>query len=263
MRAEIGVQPPLRVTTDEFDPPILLRFASRSGSLNQALDCDHPNLNLEDEVRDGCQTYYASEQARPGVHRAARADVDVEQPSPADVHSSSGNLLDAPDCVAAKTGDVTSMAKGLHDRFETPCVDNNWIEFRNAILNDQPLPNDPRYVTLIVTNFGAFGGSGSTVVPVEVHAGFYVTGWFHQQSAVGCPENDPPPPPACQWPTPPFPYPVPVDTSDPDCDPASNRNKGNAWGYFVTTVLPVPGGIVSHERCEFGELGTCAARLVE
>jgi hypothetical protein len=264
VRIQVGLTPPLRVTTSEFDPPIMLRFASRSGSLNQALDCDHPNLNLDDEVRDGCQTFYGRNLRDLQCSGGGGPTWTGSNLPPPTFIPPSGNLLDAPDCVAAKTGDVTSMAKGLHERFETPCVDNNWIEFRNAILNDQPLPNDPRYVTLIVTNFGAFSGSGATVVPVEVHAGFYVTGWFHQQSAVGCPENDPPPPPACAWPAPPFGFPVvPPNPSDPDCDPAHNNNKGNVWGYFVTTVLPVPGGIVSHERCEFGELGTCAARLVE
>jgi hypothetical protein len=258
VRVEVGLQPPLRVTQSEFDPPILLRLASRSGSLNQALDCDHPNITLEDEVRDGCQTYYKKNERDLVCSGNGGPTWTSSNLPPSTFIPTSGNLMDSPDCVAAKTGDVTSMAKGLHDRFEAApasCPPNHWVEFRDALLNQQPLPSDPRYVTLIVTNFGAFSGSGATVVPVEFHAGFYITGWFHQQTAVGCPDNDLPPPPGCPtWPS---------DDGSAGCDPASNANKGNVWGYFVTAVLPVPGSIVSEVRCEFGELGTCAARLVE
>jgi hypothetical protein len=258
VRVEVGLQPPLRVTQSEFDPPILLRLASRSGSLNQALDCDHPNINLEDEVRDGCQTFYKVNKRDLLCSGGGGPTWTSSNLPPSTFLPASGNPLDSPDCVAAKTGDVTSMAKGLHDRFEGPpanCPPNHWVQFRDAYINQQPLPSDPRYVTLIVTNFGAFSGSGSTVVPVEVHAGFYVTGWFHQQTAVGCSDNDLPPPPGCPtWPN---------SDGSAGCDPASNANKGNVWGYFVTAVLPVPGSIVSEERCEFGELGSCAARLVE
>ena len=156
------------------------------------------------------------------------------------------------------------MAQGLHDRFEMPCVENNWIEFRNAILNDQPLPNDPRYVTLIVTNFGAFSGSWSRPsCPSRCMPASMSPGWFHQQSANGCPENDPPPAPGVPWRHHRSRSWFLWTRAIPTAIPPSNRNKGNVWGYFVTTVLPVPGGIVSHERCEFGELGTRAARLVE
>src|SRR5262249_45255770 len=120
-------------------------------------------------------------------------------------------------------------------------------------------------VSLIVTNFGAFSGAGSTIVPVEFHAGFYVTGWFQANAAKGCADNDPPPPPGCPGPPngtydPTKPPPVP---NTPECHPKPNKNKGNVWGYFVTIVPSVPGSIVSEERCVFTELGTCAARLVE
>ena len=54
----VGLQKPLQLE-NPLDPPFLLRFASKSGSLNQALDCDAAPLNLEDEVRDGCETEYA------------------------------------------------------------------------------------------------------------------------------------------------------------------------------------------------------------
>ena len=39
---------------------------------------------------------------------------------------------------------------------------------------------DPRIVFVIVTPFGAFGGSGSTTVPVVRFATFYITGWTGQ-----------------------------------------------------------------------------------
>ena len=112
-------------------------------------------------------------------------------------------------------------------------------------------------MTLIVTNFGAFSGSGSTRrARSEFHAGFYVTGWFHQQPARTAARTT-----TCRLRR--CARAGRNDTAATAATRLRTQNKGNAWGYFVTTVLPVPGSIVSEVRCEFGELGTCAARLVE
>ena len=232
VHVQVGLEPPLRVTTNG-EPPIRLRFASKSGSLNQALDCDAPNRNLDDEVRDGCKTYYQ-----------ANTRNDVCDPPwtgsslpPATYTPPSGNLNDAPDCIAAKTGDVTAMAKGLHDRFENPCTPNNWPT------NGGPVPDstDPRWVILVITDFTAFSGSGAEVVPITKFAGFYVTGYFHQQSATGCTG----------------------DTYPPGVNPNANSSKGDVYGYYVTDVPNLPGALPSTDYCIFNDVGVCIAVLTQ
>jgi hypothetical protein len=145
------------------------------------------------------------------------------------------------------------MAKGLHDRFETPCSPNNWEKYRQQ--GTLPPDTDPRWVTLVVTNFTAFSGQGVTVVPIRVFAGFYVTGYFHAQTATGCPDDDLPPPPACaSW---------PLDNGSAACDPDNNKQKGNVWGYFVTNVILDQTGQPDEELCAFNEIGICVAILTE
>ena len=52
----VGLNKPLQIQ-DPLVRPFLLRFASKSGSLNQALDCD-AGIVFKDEIADGCQTTY-------------------------------------------------------------------------------------------------------------------------------------------------------------------------------------------------------------
>ncbi len=242
LSVEVGLQPPLHVTSNG-EPPILLRFASKSGSLNQALDCDKSPRNLADEVATGCMTYYKVNK-RNGACDPPWTNSTLP---PATFVPPSGNLADSPDCVAAKTGDVTAMAQGLHARWENPpppavaCPPNNWPK------SGGPLPdsNDPRWVILVVTNFAAFSGSGAEVVPVTKFAGFYVTGWFQGSGGSlpdGCPTNDPPPNGA---------------------SPTSKSVKGDVWGYFVTDVPNLPGALASDELCAFNEVGLCVPVLTQ
>jgi hypothetical protein len=251
IRVDVGVEPPLRLAQSASEPPILLRFASKSGSLNQALDCDKAPQTLAEEVRDGCQTFYSDD--NPTEDCSAWPGSSLP---PNDFGPSVPPALD-PNCIAAKTGDVTAMAKGLHDRFEAPCSPNNWETYRST--GKEPPDDDPRYVTLIVTNFAGFSGSGATVVPIRYFAGFYITGYFHMQSANGCttpaPPDDLPPPPLCaSWPN---------DNGSAGCDPSHNSQKGNVWGYFVTTVKLVPGAKEGPRSCAFDELGACIAILTQ
>ena len=98
------------------------------------------------------------------------------------------------------------MAKGIHQRWEidangaTYCPDNNWA---NIAAGGDPT-GDPRLVTLVVADYGAFAGNGqnAAIVPITMFAGFYVTGWFvagGNQGTNGCPSlptgtaNDLPP----------------------------------------------------------------------
>lgn len=246
----VGLRPPLRVA-NAGDPPILLRLASKSGSLNQALDCDASPRALDDEVRDGCKTQYAVNER----------DGDCSGWTPSDLPPATFTPVPIPDCIQAKTGDVTAMAKGLHDRFEAPytssggCPPNNWLTLRSQ--GTLPPPTDPRWVSLIVTNFSAFSGQGATVVPITKFAGFYVTGWFvggGGQGTQGCSANDLPPPPLCPtWPD---------SNGKAGCDPSNNAQKGNVWGYFVTEVILGNTG-PSDELCLFNEVGLCFAVLTQ
>jgi hypothetical protein len=254
VQIDVGIAPPLK-PAEAGEPPILLRFGSKAGSLNQMIDCDF-KAQPADEIRDGCQQSYQINR------RGGSCPPWLKNNLPYDPDKSYSETPFPPDCVEANPGDVTSMATGLQARFVTPapprvgCPPNRWQEFR--LQGKLPPDNDPRYVTLTVTDFGQFDSSGLAVVPVRVFAGFYITGWFESSQVDTCADNDPPPPPICgtksQWPPP-----------DPDtvdgCDPAHKDNQGNVWGYFVTNVIEAPAGSESQELCEFDELGICLGVL--
>ena len=244
VNVRIGLQPPLRVAATVTEPPILLRIASKSGSLNQALDCDHAPRTLADEVRDGCLTYYQPN-TRPNE---VCPPWTINNLPPATYVPPSGNLNDAPDCIAVKTGDVTAMAQGLHDRWENPpppavaCPPNNWPK---KVGDPIPDSTDPRWVVLVVTDFTAFSGQGDRVVPITKFAGFYVTGWFQGPGGslpTGCSTNQAPPNGVL---------------------PTAKSVKGDVWGYFVTDVPNLPGATVSNEFCAFNEVGLCLAVLTQ
>jgi hypothetical protein len=249
VHVEVGLLPPLHVTSAD-EPPILLRFASKSGSLNQALDCDASPRTLAVEVAEGCHTQYAVNER----------DGDCSGWTTSNLPPATFVPDPIPDCIQAKTGDVTAMAQGLHDRFEVPypvggCPPNNWRTFRDQ--GTLPPPTDPRWVSLVVTDFSAFSGQGASVVPITKFAGFYVTGWFvgaGGQGTQGCAQNDLPPPPLCPtWPD---------SNGSAGCDPSTNAQKGNVWGYFVTNVILGPAG-TSNDLCAFNEVGLCVAVLTE
>jgi hypothetical protein len=142
-------------------PPVRLRVIG--GSQNQSLDCDPAVSNLRGELAGGCSPSY-------------RPHESTDPPCP----DSPSVLWARPnppawDCVAAQTGNATNqIAQGLNLRVfgtstPTSCTQpNHWPNWE---------PGDPRIIFVIVTPFGAFGGSGSTTVPVVRFAAFYMTGW--------------------------------------------------------------------------------------
>lgn len=282
----VGLQRPLRLVPATNDP-FLLRFASKSGSLNQALNCDHSPLTLRDEVRDGCQTYYSLNYD----------DWDDNPATPytwADITCSAYGLNDlppnafvnnpSPNCVRAKTGDVTDMQKGLHDRFEDPCTPNYWpnknapqTEIDNFFLNHD-FSNDPRFITLIVTDITGFSGSGSENEPVKYFAGFYATGWDNGgPHANGCNRTD-------SYEINGLMQPLPANLNANDChpllatstnpapsrsEPCTSYNKskdnGDVWGHFVKFVVFSSIGNPSDDLCALTSdtAQTCVAVLVE
>ena len=132
IRVVVGLDKPLQIR-DPLGPPFLLRFASKSGSLNQALDCD-AGITFTQEIADGCQTRYRLNyynwDSDPSTPYTWQDILCSAYPSPSDLppptfEPPAGSV--APNCVAAKTGDVDAMRKGLFERFQSnpdPAADN-------------------------------------------------------------------------------------------------------------------------------------------
>jgi hypothetical protein len=250
----VGLNKPLEIR-DPLSPALLLRYASPTGSLNQALDCDK-GIPLKDEIEAGCQTSYALNYDNWDGNTATPktwADITCSAYGNGALPPDSTVNTPTPNCVAAKTGDVISFRQGLKARFETPCAPNNWpkdhpptghdpqddARIRDFFTN-YDFANDPRYVTLVITDITAFEGSGSTNVPVKYFAGFYATGWDVGPQNNGCPDNDP--------------HPLGF---------GHNKDDGDVWGHFVNIVIFSSMGKDNEALCNFDEVGTCIAVLVE
>ena len=219
----------------------MLRFASEdSPSLTQSIDCDVDSYTYPApfdsmpkdaaEIGYGCVTPYAVNETLD----CSDYDFGELPPDP------TPELDDATDCAESKQGQVNSLRQGLAARLESPCTPNRWPdppitdEKLNALVEN--FENDPRLVVLIVTEFAAFAGTGTTIVPIKYFAGFYITGWDN----ASCMDNDP--------------HPIFGTTYKPQLD------DGDVWGYFVTPVKP---GHASNDLCAFDELGSCVPVLVE
>jgi hypothetical protein len=262
VRVTVGLNKPLKIEPP-LNPPFLLRFASKSGSLNQALDCD-AGIVFKDEIAAGCKTRYRlnyfdwDEDGEFGTPYTWEDILCANYPSPSDLPPPTflpPAGTNAPNCVAAKTGDVVSMRQGLFERFQMnpdPAADNGcWPNNWPAIAADIPgwiesfgPKSDPRYVTLVITDFTAFTGSGAENVPVKYFGGFYATGWDIGPAGggnqTGCPsENDV--------------HPLGL---------SSTKDNGDVWGHFVNFVVPTEAD-PSDTLCNFNEIGTCVAVLVE
>lgn len=198
------------------DPPLVLRFQSQGGGgLTYAVDCGvdaaySGGNKLGYEVENGCANFFSLN------------DVDVcpdpANPSPTDcapVNSFSGSV-------------VGPIQQAMKARFVPGgiCDANNY---------PAPPDDDPRAVTLIVTDFSAWTGTGGTTqVPVVTFATFYITGWDGAPAAcIGI--NEPPPPNAI-----------------------SNGNSANVWGHFITYRT---NGMPSGKTCK-GTITPCVLALV-
>jgi hypothetical protein len=255
----VGVRKPLAIE-DPLTPPIVLRVASPSGSQNQAFDCDK-NVNFATEIEDGCQTTYGlnyDDWSVPEDDIKEWADILCETYDTGDLPPASISNNPAPICVAIETGDkIGPFRQGLRSRFETPdCYENNWPEDQppagrgpeddeaiKAFFRNHDFADDPRYVTLIITDYGAFSGQGSGQVPVKYFAGFYVTGWDVDGQVKPCLDNDP--------------HPWYGDKYRKSLD------NGDVWGHFINLVVFSSSGKADDELCNFDEIGNCIAVLVE
>lgn len=261
----VGLRPPLEQATLN-DEPALIRFASEDDpSLTQSIDCDIDSYKYPEpfdsmpggkdaaEIAYGCVTPYA---VNPTLNCSGYSNGDLP-PDPAP------SLEDAADCAQSKNGQVSSLRHGLAARFENPCTPNNWPEAPITPEKIQTLVDtfdtDPRLVTLIVTEFGAFDGGGARIVPIKYFAGFYVTGWDVSNTTDGCYGPGSPPEVDSPWNDP---HPI-YGSAYLSQNNKLHLDNGDVWGYFVTPVIPAPAGSASDELCAFDGLGTCLAVLVQ
>jgi hypothetical protein len=145
------------------DPVYTMRF-SGTGSQNQSVNCAAVNQgqNYAASLASGCAGTWAINPTLtcPGTTTPQ-------------------------DCISPATGNKENqVAKGMNERIlgaEKPSIctsPNHWHEFifTNGIPNVSA--TDPRVVTVFLTPYGSFGGSGaSSEFPIALFATFYVTGW--------------------------------------------------------------------------------------
>jgi Flp pilus assembly protein TadG len=173
-------------------------------------------------------------------------------------------------CIFTKTGNFPEeLVAGLQKRIlgaegVTTCPDddaefvrgrNYWNDANNNFdaTDKYAFPHfhaeDPRVVTLFVTEYDSFSGSGNTQLPIVDFGVFYITGWgkivaggtrLDGPTVDPCPGNDEPP-----------------------ALLNSGQNGGVVWGHFISDAVPVTTGSASDELCEFGQLSPCVAVLVE
>jgi hypothetical protein len=224
---KIGIVGNLANAQSVNDPVVSLRVIG--GSQNQSLDCDPAASKLKDELAFGCVPQYAK---------------NTGTTCPGSVTTLWGSPQPWP-CVAVQTGSATNQVPaGLNQRVlgsEKPSVcpplgqpgHNNWSMFEDPGLP----PGDPRIVSVFLTPFGSFDGSGNTTVPVTNFATFYVTGWTAQGGGFANP---------CQG------------NGD---DPVPGDDAGYIVGHFIKYVFALNSGGGSGELCDFTSFGSCVAVL--
>ena len=179
-----------------------------------------------------------------------------------------------PICISAKNGQVQAFQAGIYNRFEDPangyggCSRNNWPTnatqaatfFNDPADGGYDFTNDPRYITLIITDNTAFSSS-NTAEPVKYFAGFYATGWDTGNGS-GKPKG-------C------YGFPVVNTCGDPNndrhpflgCLAGTSRaaDNGDMWGHFVKFVQFSSNATPSDSLCDLssGSVETCVAVLVE
>jgi hypothetical protein len=149
------------------------------------------------------------------------------------------------DCVTPNTGNVTNqVGSGLNQRIlgdpkaSTCTATNHWANYPNFSASD------PRVVTVFVTPYGSFGGSGSsTQFPIQLFAAFYITGWSGQGNG--------------------FSDPCPVwNGSGPAPDGYNDPTPaGTVVGHFISYVNTLNTNAGGGTACVPNSLGECVAVL--
>jgi Flp pilus assembly protein TadG len=281
----VGLDQPLAAKPWDT-PPIVLRFASKStrkggsgtANLNGSLLCDS-GRTLTDSFTTGCFTMYDRNYKKwgtqitpacsPGVNCWKDVLCSAYPPSSLPPASYVNNPL--PICIAAKNGQVQAFQAALYNRFEDPgngysgCSPNRWpktqAEADQLFKDPDALTDDPRFVTLVITDNTAFSSSNNAE-PVKYFAGFYVTGWDTDNGAgkpKGC-YGYPPSPGTCG---------APNNDAHPFLGCLAGKtisaDNGDMWGHFYKPVDFSSNAITSDSLCDLtsGSVEECAAVLVE
>jgi hypothetical protein len=209
----VGVSVAIEGTLHISDELVMLRLTG--GSRTSAVSCydadsdgtpdaDPGFNNFRTAIVEGCNVPYQLN-APPAV-----CPDDAPPPGP-------------PTCVPTQTGEGAGPTlQGLDTRFAS-CPAHDWPTIDPA--------TDPRVVKLLITDFSALGGSGTTEVPVTNVATFYVSGWTGSK----CSNNG---------------------------DPPFEVKKGAIWGYFVKYIAPDPQSDGT-EACDPTALTPCLVALVK
>jgi hypothetical protein len=190
---DVGVEGTLQLTP----PGEMAMLRLTGGSRTSALACDGPGANLfRDAIINGCQTPY--------------------QINPSGICPDPAPPAGPADCVPTQTGTVAGPTLQAMDMRFAGCPPYNWPTYPEG---------DPRIVKLLITDFSALGGSGTTEVPVTNIAAFYVAGWTGSK----CASNPPPP---------------------------FEVKKGAIWGHFIKYAAPDPKS-TGTEVCDPASITPC------
>jgi hypothetical protein len=193
----VGLEGNLKLTpTDEM---VMLRLTG--GSRSSAVACDGPGADeFRDAIINGCTTPYQ-------INEAGICPDPLPPPG-------------AADCVPTQTGTTAGPTLQALDTRFSACPPYNWPTYPTG---------DPRVVPLMITDFSALGGSGTTDVPVTNFATFYVAGW----TGSTCSTNEPPP---------------------------FDVKKGAIWGHFVKYAEPDPNAATG-ATCNPDTVTPCVPKL--
>ena len=194
LTVNVAVAGTLKLSTNA----VLLRLTG--GSRTSAVACDGPGADLfREAIVNGCKTPYQ-------MNSAGYCPDPVPPPGPAT-------------CIPTQTGDMAGPTlQGLDTRFAS-CPPYLYPDYED---------DDPRIVKLLVTDFSALGGSGTTEVPVMNIATFYIAGWTGSRC------SNPPPPVAIR---------------------SSTRA---LWGHFIKYAGSDPTS-VGTEKCVADAITPCVA----
>ena len=234
------------------------------GSQSGLLDCDpDPTKGVVDEVVQGCAPKYS-------VNKLTR-----NPPCPS--VSSSNQFFNSPPapystewppytCVLTQTGNPTQLLTGFSKRIfgvnnASSCPSDSatgWVKGRNYWSNANNMfdantfesgalrKDDPRLITLFLTGYGTFTGTGNETFPIVSFGAFYVTGWG--QGDVTDPKN--------------IDDPCPGNTPPPDL--IIEPGGAYVWGHFINTISIDPNATTSGKPCRPGVgFNPCVATLVE
>ena len=227
LTVDLGLVGAFQEATAVDDPVVALRVTG-SGSQNQSLDCDPWVDQLRHELIEGCRPTYALNQGTPCPN-----NVPALWASPQPWN-----------CVAIKTGGAEGhVPDGMNARIlgsmkATECTyPSRWAEYWETGIFT-PDETDPRIITLFMTPYGSFEGSGRTTVPITNFSAFYITGWGGKPGSLNpCEDND-------------------IDEFVGDPDPAW------IYGRFIKYVETLSGSSGT-TPCDFADFGSCTPVLTE